>query len=88
MRGGVVASHPIEERKKGGIGLAIHFHQFNRHQPYVGKHVGIEKVELLIVAAKYLFHVARNHGLKLKHVAHQHQLLPAEGLAGVVGINA
>ncbi len=47
-----------------------------------------EKVEVAVIGAQYIAHVACHHRLELKHVAYEQQLLASEWLTLIAGVEA
>ena len=70
------------------VALAIHLLQFDRYQFYLAEYTGREEIGRGVEAVQNVALVGLHHRLQLENVAHEQQLLAAEGFAQVVAIDA
>ena len=85
--GGVVAD-VIQHADELRVALAIHLLQFDRYQFYLAEYTGREEIGRGVEAVQDVALVSLHHRLQLEDIAHEQQLLAAEGFAQVMAIDA
>ena len=78
----------VEDADEHGVGLTIHFPQFDADQLHLAEHPCIEKEGTGVEGAQQLAVFLSDHGFQLIDVAHEQQLFAAEGLSHVSAIDA
>ena len=76
--GGVVAD-VVQHADELRVALAVYLLQFNRHQLYLAEDTGREEVGRGVEAVQDVALVGLHHRLQLEDIAHEQQLLAAEG---------
>ena len=85
--GGIVAD-VVQHADELRVALAVHLLQLDRHQFYLAEYTGREEVGRGVEAVQDVALVGLHHRLQLEDVAHEQQLLAAEGFAQVVAVDA
>ena len=78
----------VEDADEHGVGLAIDGAQLDADQLHLAEHLGVEEERAGVEGAQQLAVFFPDHGLELIDVAHEQELLAAEGLAHVAAIDA